>query len=148
MDPIAAVSLVAAVCQLIDFGGKITSKTYEIYTSPSNSLAVNNELTQVASHILDLSEKLSPGLPSEATVSTCYTRDEQALIDICKSCNDVAMELVERLDKLRVNDDGSIWSSFRKAIRHAWSEKELEDLSRRLSALRGALELNVLINLR
>ncbi|EHK96218.1 hypothetical protein M7I_8072 [Glarea lozoyensis 74030] len=130
MDPIAAVSLVAAVCQLIDFGGKITSKTYEIYTSASNSLAVDNELAQVASQILDLSEKLRPGL-SDEIVSICYTQDEQALADICKSCNDVAMELFKKLDKLKTSNDGSKWSSFRKAIRHAWSEKELEELSGR-----------------
>lgn len=79
---------------------------------------------------------------------TCYTRDEQALVDICKSCNDVAMELFQKLVKLRANENASKWSGFRKAIKHAWSERELEDLSRRLSALRGALELNFLVSLR
>ena len=148
MDPIAAVSLVATICQLIDFSGKVVSDTIEISNSAGNSLAVDNELSQAASQISDLSEKLQPGLINDETAPTCYTRDEQALVDICKSCNDVAMELTRKLDKLRSNEDGNKWDSFKKAIRHVWSEKELEDLSRRLSMLRGALELNVLVNLR
>jgi hypothetical protein len=145
MDPIAAVSLVATICQLIDFSSKVISNAHEIYSSASNSLAVNNELSLVATHIFDLSEKLRT---SGEIAPTCHTRDEQALVDICNSCNNVAMELFQKLGKLRDDEDASKWSSFRKAIRHAWSDRELEDLSRRLSALRGALELNVLVNLR
>jgi hypothetical protein len=148
MDPIAAVSLVATICQLIDFSSKVISNTHEIYNSSCNSLAVNNELSQVASQIFDLSEKLRPDHTSGEIAQTCHTRDEQALVDICNSCNDVAMELFQKLGKLRDDENASRWSSFRKAIRHAWSDRELEDLSRRLSALRGALELNVLVNLR
>lgn len=148
MDPIAAVSLVATICQLIDFSSKVISNTHEIFNSASSSLAVDSELSQVASHIFDLSEKLRPGLDNGEISPTCYTRDEQALVDICKSCNDVAVELFRKLEKLRADGDASKWSSFRKTIRHAWSDRELEDLSRRLSTLRGALELNVLVSLR
>ncbi|TVY80314.1 hypothetical protein LSUE1_G006860 [Lachnellula suecica] len=145
MDPIAAVSLVATVCQLIDFSAKVVSYTHEIYKSANGSLTVDNELSQAASHIFDLSEKLHP---DGETAPTCHTRDEQALVDICNSCNVVATELYEKLGKLRDNEAASTWTSFKKAIRHAWSDKERVELSRRLSALRGALELNVLVNLR
>lgn len=148
MDPITAVSLVATICQLIDFSKDVISGTFELYNSANDFIAVDNELNQVASQISDLSQKLRPGLTSDGIAPTCYTRDDQALADICKSCNDVAMELLRKLVKLRVHEDRSKWTSFKKAIRHAWSEKELEDLLRRLSALRGTLELNVLVSLR
>lgn len=84
---------------------------------------------------------------SEA-LQTCHTRDEQALADICDSCHDVAMEMYEKLNKLRVNKNLSKLSSFKEAVKHAWPGEGLEELSKRLSTIRGALELNVLVNLR
>jgi hypothetical protein len=93
MEALAIIGLVGNIVQFVDFIGKLIEKSAQLYHSSEGALAENIDTATATSHLVSLNDKLK----KDAGI----TRDE-ALGNLCKSCNDVADELLAVLDKFKV----------------------------------------------
>jgi hypothetical protein len=142
LDALSAVSLAATIVQFVDFSSKIVSKGYHLYKSADGALP---ELGYVIRDLKSLNARLQ-----YPEISSCLTRDEQSLEDLSSQCSTIATELLGRLEKLSVEQNGRNrkWKSFRQALKSVWSKEALDEMKTTLSGYRSQLELHVLLSLR
>lgn len=145
MDPMTAVALASSIVQFVDFSSKLVSKGHHIYTSANGALSENLDLEAVTVDLSHLTARLK-GYEG----CTCPTKDQQDLLNLASSCDFLADQLMERLEKLKVDKDAKHrkWKSFRQALKAVWSKKELDDMATSLASFRSQLELHILVSLR
>ena len=150
MDPLTALSLAGNIVQFVEYGSKLFSQSRELYRSSEGSLAADHELHLVTSDLRALILKLSNDAPS-LRLSGFKPNAEETSSTFGKVCNEaiaLAEEILSRLDELKVAGKHRAWTSFKQAIKAAWSQKEKDNLTKRLSTLKSALETRVLLSLR
>jgi hypothetical protein len=150
MDPLTALSLAGNIVQFIEFGSKLLSQSRELYRSSRGSLAADHELHLVTSDLRALVLKLRNDASSPRP-SGFQPDAEETSSNFSKVCNEaiaLAEEILSRLNGLKVTGKHRAWASFRQAIKAAWSEKEKDNLTKRLLTLKSALETRVLLSLR
>jgi len=105
MELLSALSLAANVVQSIDFSCNLLSESRQIFQSTSGTSAENDELESVAKHLQEIIAPLwkSAGPnPGKSTISK-----------VIQSCNDVAKDLLEAVEKLKVKErPHRKWRSF------------------------------------
>ena len=152
MEALAAISLVGNVFQFIETGLKIISKGNEAYKSVSGVTEDNQNVNRVTNELHENSRSLSEGL------SNCQLQregpptrsDEDArLIEIAQSCEKLAEDLIDRLEKYKV-EPGQFrrLRSLRQAIEAAWKEKEMESLEATLRSYQRQLDTGIIVSLR
>lgn len=119
----------------VDFGAKLLSATSEFYkrgASPANEVIEFSigQVSAVSTKLLH-SEDLGPDF-------------EQA----CVKTNELAAELLGKLESLKTEGQKKLWKSFQKAIETAWSRDEISDLQARIRTLREAMDTRILVSLR
>jgi WD40 repeat protein len=139
MEILAAIGLAGNIIQFVDFGGKLISKTAEIYKSGAGALVENVDIETTTNDLALLSATLQGSADSA---------DDTALRELCQSCNIVAKRLLSALNKVKVQGNKQKWKSFRKALRSVWSEEDILSLEQRLARLRDELNLRVVVDLR
>lgn len=144
LDPLTALSLAGTICQFVDFSCKVLSATRHVYNSYDGDLTVNRELGLITNEIQDLTAKLTRPMPSTGPLSP----DEQKLKDLCVACNKVAAELIEKLNSLKARGQHQAWQSLQVAVQSAWSRQDLNDLIRRLTMFKEAIESRIVLGLR
>ncbi|KAE9375911.1 hypothetical protein N431DRAFT_481115 [Stipitochalara longipes BDJ] len=147
LDPLTALSVAGTIVQFVDFGTKILSRSRQLYHSTKGALALDEELDLIITHLTKLTAKLIRPLSTPSTENEA-SEEEQALRELCDACNTVAQEMVERLEGFKVDGKHRIFKSVWQALKSIWSEKEANDLVRRLSMFRESLELHILVELR
>jgi hypothetical protein len=150
MDPLAALSIAGNIVQFVEYGSKLLSQSLELYRSSQGSLAADHELHLVTSDLRALVLKLRTD-GSSPRPSRFQPDAEDTSSDFRKVCNEaiaLAEEILSRLDGLKVTGKYRAWTSFKQAIKAAWSQKEKDNLTKRLSTLKSALETRVLLSLR
>lgn len=147
MEPLAALSLAGNIVQFVEFGGKLLKSTRELYkSSVGGTLPINHELALVTSELRVLITKLRQYFPK--TAGNAPDQEVNGGFEkICDEAAKVAEELVRRLDTLKVGGKASKLGSFYYAIRSLWSEKEIAELTARLSVLKESLESKVLFSM-
>ncbi|OCL07618.1 hypothetical protein AOQ84DRAFT_222678 [Glonium stellatum] len=145
MDPLNALSCAGTIVQFVDFSTRILSRTYELYKSPNSIITVNQELDLVATDLFQLSQKLRV---SVRDVTAPDTEDERMLENLCLASSEIATELTTRLNDLRVQGKHRKWKSFQQAIKSVWSERDIMELTQRLSTLRDSVQIHVVVGLR
>lgn len=109
-----------------------------------------NEGVDIVSAIQELhghTQKLR--LSRDGRQSLCVNNYDRALNSICDGCINIANELSDCLEKLKVNGQKHRrWKSFRQAMKTIWKRDDIENLVRRLLLFRGQLELHILGSLR
>ncbi|KAF4633849.1 hypothetical protein G7Y89_g4262 [Cudoniella acicularis] len=147
MDPLTALSLAGNAIQLVQFGTQIVSKCQEIYKSTSGVIIENWDIEAVSHDFQHLSSRLKLSLRGRQP--GCLTEDEHALYAVCEQCIAINDELVTYLNKLKVQGQGHRrWKSFQRALKSVWSKKELDVLTKRLSAYRSQMDLHLLLSLK
>jgi hypothetical protein len=145
MDPLTALSLAGTIVQFVQFATQIVQATV------SGASPVQEELETRTLALRDLIARLRRKRPSDnVSTSLIFPADspDKTLQILCDGCAATADELLARLDRLRVEGKHKMWKNFQNAIKSAWTQKELESLSRRLSEFRTALDTHVLANLK
>ena len=137
MDPLTALSVAGTVVQFVDFGMKLISTTAELYRSAEGALAVNKELEMAITDLSSVGKKLSHQGSLGPDIE-----------EICTKTAALASELLQKLEGLKVQGRNRVWTSFRQAVKTAWSREEIESLQRRMEMLRRMLDTNVLVSLR
>jgi len=147
MDPLTALSVASSVIQFVDFGSKLITNVYHIYTSANGVLAENLDLEATTYDLSQLMIRLSP---SQHEKFTCNTKEQQDLEDLVLACAALASQLLKALQKLKVDKDTKDrkWMGFRQALRAVWSKKDLDEMAERLAGLKNQLEFHTIVSLR
>jgi hypothetical protein len=138
MDPLTVVSLVATIAQLIEFGSQVVSKSTELYRSGKGALEENIDLEAATTDLVKLSENLK----------VLTTVADNGLGTLCEACDKVATQLLQTLDKIKLNKGDRKWQSFWKALKSIWSKKGVQELEHRLVRLQEELNLHIIVGLR
>ena len=139
MEILAAIGLVGNIVQFVDFGSKLISELAQIYRSAEGALEENIDTETATYHLLLLNDKLKDSATSTG---------DKTLLDLCEACHTVARDLLEALNKVKVNGKQQKWKSIWKALRSVWSKEAIEELERRLEKLRTELNLHIVVDLK
>ena len=149
LDPLTALGLTSNLLQLVDVSIKLVSKGRSIHGSAHGTLVENSELELVAN---DLARLISQTAADSAKVSGLPQKEigslENAFGELSRSSGDVAEELLQKLEKLKVEGKHRRWKSFRQALKSVWTREEINALANRLANLRAQLDSRILFSLR
>lgn len=149
MDPLTALSLAGTIVQLVDFGTKIVRGTYNVYRSTTAALPVNEELEIITRDLAVLATKLRRPLQAEdISAGLLHNTQQVALQSLCDQCVRVADKLLARLEGLKVKGKKQAWRSFQHAIKAAWAQKEVDELTATLSKYRASIHTYLQLSLR
>jgi hypothetical protein len=149
MDPLTALSVAGTIVQLVDFGTKILRGSFSVYRSASGALPVNDELEIITRDLTVLATKLRRPLYAEDVPTIeLHSIQDRALRDLCDNCARVADKLLDRLNGLRVQGRHQMWRSLQHAIRTAWAQNEVDELTTTLSRYRTSIQTHILSSIR
>ena len=138
MESLAAVSLAGNVLQFLNFAGAAISKTRQIHASTSGTLKEHDDLEGITTDLKNLASRLQ----------TSTEPVDSVLAQLCRSCSEVADELLTSLKCLVVRGKIKRSDSFRKALKALWGKEKLRSLEERLAGFRQELVLHVAVDLR
>lgn len=147
MEPLSALSVAAAVAQFIHFGCSIVSKTKEIHFSTQGTSIRFTELEVATKRILVLNDQLEA---SRQLNTGGLVEDSPVLEEIHTDCVTIAQNLLDRLNKLKINGDhkNRRWKSFRQALKSVCSKGEIDEMARKLQGHQKELDCHILMSLR
>ena len=149
IDPITLVGLAASVVQIVDTTGRLVSKSIEIYQSSSGTSQENSELEKIVLDLQFTNAKLAK-FPLQLGPGNVIDPDDMAIRELCCGCNEVADELLGRLEKLKLapgNGESKKFKSFKYALKSAWTKKELDALYARVEAYKDQMQMRILVSL-
>ena len=132
LDPLTALSLAASVVQFVEFGGKLISKSHEIYISTNGATKENATIGEVTADIKSISRRLV----KQSDTIHGSSPDEVELTNLANSCEELADDLLRLLANLKVAPGASKWEAFKKAVLTARKEGHVQDLEKRLGKVR------------
>ena len=155
MDPLTAFSVAGTVIQFVDFGSKLLSGSVELFKSSTGSLKPIHELQVVSSDLSSVIVKLRQvtrisfseiGRP----LAEDDQRQENSFLEICDEAGDIATEILDKLDSLRIkkgkkSGKHKAWESFKAALNTALSKKEIDSLRQRLATLQSSLQSGTML---
>lgn len=147
LDPLTALSVAGTVVQFVDYATRLVSKGQQIYRSVDGALLENLELQTVTEDLFKLSNRLNTSV-HQGVSSKQLSLDEQALESLAIACRDIAQELLEHLERLKVKGETRKLKSFYKALKSVWNKADLDDLVERLSRYREELEVHLLVSIK
>lgn len=139
-DPVASLGLAANIVQFVDFSHRLLSESKAIYNSATGASADNDVIETVASDLDLLNAKLTA--PSAAGAIP------ESMRSLASQCKDVARELLDVLEKIKVKGSHRKWKSFVQALRSVWRKDEIEELVRRMERLRNEMHYRLQIMMR
>ena len=142
-DPVTATGLAGNIVQFVQFASDIVSKFREIYTSAAGAARETIDLVTLAEN--DIALQLRTSLQSPRVVSA-LTKEDQQLENVRIQCREIATELLEALDMLKVKGTPGKWKSFKKALKTVWEEKKLEAMGERLAAFNSLVTRHIVID--
>lgn len=171
MDPLSALSISTAVVQFLDFGNKVLSKSTEIYNSTQGASLENQHVEAVAANMLDLSRQLEEqesklswqisGPISESEARSRRHRSSQwkkeldirekrqeELLSIVTACKKSAIELLNVVERLKVQGPNTKWKVFRQALCTVWRTEQVDAMMVRLERYRDQLNTLLLTSIR
>jgi len=169
MDIVSVLAVTGGVIQFVDFCtnflSKVVSKRGEVYKAMQEGsvedgfAAVDEILGRDAKIISTMNAKMQSPLRLSGS-SAGANRAEKALVELCERCSAIAAEITNDLDGLKAKSfqikDQKNWklgmdnrtSSFLSTFKAVWTEDNLNNTTRRLSVVKNAIEVNILVSIR
>ena len=135
IDPIAALGLAGNIVQFVDFSCKILQDTKSLYASSTGASAENDVIETICNDLINLNNAL--------TVSSEPDAIYRSIRNLACNCQGVAVELLQLLDKIRVQGPKRKWKSFIQAVRSVWKKEQIEELVRRMERLRNETQFHL-----
>jgi hypothetical protein len=161
IDPFSALSVASAVVQFLDFGCQVISKARHINHSADGVSIDHAQSEAAAKRLVILAEgmraSLQLGSATNAVAGNEFVLlsrhsmpEDEAIKVLCSSCTEIANQLIEKFDKLRLTNGTKHrrWKSLRQALKSVWSKKGIDDVTEKLNGYRRELEGHVLLSLR
>jgi hypothetical protein len=144
LDPLTALGLASNIVQLIQFTSDLVAKGRDIHQSTDGALVENLELEAITKSLRELSVEVA----SPVSEGSHLTKVEEQLQQLCEGCQNVADELLDVIQKLKIQGLHKRWTSFRQALTSVWKEDEIQALSIRLERYRRQIDTTLLLSLR
>lgn len=134
--------------QFVDFSSKLITASVQLYKK--GELDVHAQASSATNDILDFTVKLRRTLcaPDE---SATLTEDDILLESICEGCDDLARDLLARLDKLKAPEKNklgrNIWPTLTAAFQSIWTKEELLNIKERLKEYRSQIDSRIIQSL-
>lgn len=148
LDPLTTLSVAGNVVQFADFGVKILTKGFELYSSVDGAPPYNRELEIIADDLKSLTARIRNSIWSHNECSP-VTEEEQTLERLTKECDRVADTLLRLLESLKVQpkDKQRKWQSFHQALRSMWSAEKIDGIAKRLKDVRAQIDTHILADM-
>jgi hypothetical protein len=148
MEPITALGLAANVCQFVEFAAKIVSKGQKLRNAPEGLLIEHANIYSATRRVIELNNRLvaSAKEHSEHTGVLGNPADDQ-IQRACKEINQVAADLIEALEKLRLPKNAGRWKSMRQAVKTVVGKNGVEKMKNDLMVHRQRLDTALLTSL-
>ena len=143
LDPLSALSLAAAVVQFVDFGSQLIAGGYAAYHSSSGTTAEDADAQSLARDLELLCTCLATAPPGDATK---YSKDEKELISLAEKCQQIAKELRELIETLKVSGTGAMrgLEAARKAVLRTTKKSRIEELQKQLDTVKTQVNTRLL----
>lgn len=141
MDPIGAIGLAASLVSIVDFANKVVKKTYEVCKSASGATTENIHIDTMVSDL----QKLTEGVGRETMGNSVH---EIALKELSVKCENVATEVIQLLNKLKIDGQHSAWKSFKVSINSMRKSREIDELQKRLGQYRSEILIRLTLVLK
>ncbi|KAM0801408.1 hypothetical protein BDR22DRAFT_170963 [Usnea florida] len=136
MDPLSAISLAGNIAQFLSYATKLVSKGHALYKSSEGALTENLDLEVIANNLTDINSRVIQSYNRTPSTATNLFLDHQSLKSIAESCDNVAKQLLDILQKLKVQGSHRTWKSVRQAFKSVWSKAHIDDLRGRMEGYR------------
>lgn len=115
MDPLSAIGLPGNVFQLFDFGGKLVSGSLELYRFMDGASSTNKILETINKDVTELGARLiHAGRGADNTISS---ETGTWNLSLARSCNELGMEFLSDLERLKVKRKDKKWESAWMALK-------------------------------
>ena len=148
MDPFTAIGVASNVIQIVDFSTRLVSKGQKIYKSADGTLAENVDTDTVAKDLGLLNRKLQTSFSRASKNGGDLNEDDQSLLHLCEKCHALSVELLSKLEKLKVIGKHRKWKSARQALKSVCGKDDIEHFASRLGLYRDEINLNITVSLR
>ncbi|KAF2183956.1 hypothetical protein K469DRAFT_634657 [Zopfia rhizophila CBS 207.26] len=147
MELLTAIGLAANIVQFVEFGARLLSEANEVYHSTTGLTNEHVELQDIAENLKQMVNRLNTPYHdlSRKSLSSFHPAGVE-INGIASSAKTVADDLIAVIQKLKVNDASKRgWRSFRQALSTLWNKDKIENLQKRLDALRNQLSAHTII---
>ena len=142
MEALAAISLVAAVAQFVDYSHRLLSSTAEIVQSADGATAEALKTECIVSHVQQLSEALATPSAPEPSGATIPETEAAALRDLASLCRDECTALLYAVRSVKATGSGrSYYGSFKAALKNAIGAKKLATMQTTIGMAQAAISL-------
>ena len=146
MDPLAALSLIANVIQVVDAAKKAATACYQFYKlgAPIEHLQteyVSGQLHQAYSTLFN-------SMQSYHTLAIPLLKSGLDLSDLCTRCCQTALTLQCELQSLQKSSDGGKREAFNKFVLSKRKAKDIRILEEALAEYQKTLDSRILIDVR
>ena len=150
MDPTSALSVAAAVVQLVDFGRSLLSGTLEIYNSASGLTNKSSDIAAIASDLSALSKEVEDRLSATQSTAATASLSEDIFVRLCGDCRAIADELQDAVSTVQAKINSSskyarLTYSFLSVLREKWSTNDIESIHGRLKEVQQRITTAVLV---
>lgn len=147
MDPISALSLAANIFAVISFCGEVLKTAKQIHARGTTEH--HTELAVLATGMRGTARRLTESLGSlqGAVNGTCMSQADRELIHLGLECEKLGSHLSSLLDNIG-STKSSTWGTVKKTWQTMLSKSEIERKGKSLDAMRGQLNLRVVVSLR
>ncbi|KAK3695658.1 hypothetical protein B0T22DRAFT_478288 [Podospora appendiculata] len=142
MDPLAVLSIAAAVAQFIDFTAGVISAGSGIFRSAKGAAADNLALEAVCSNLVALGDQLDIAIDARG-----LSHSARGLKQLSAQCKSDCNELLTLLDKVKVQVGSAgpqrLWKSIKAGLGTAWNARVIQDFEKRLERAQRLMVLHV-----
>lgn len=143
LDPFTSLGVAAAIVQFVDFGSKLVVEGYGAYKSAEGAPQEVIDTQKLAKDLESLCEQLATLPPADAIR---YSQNETQLQSVARKCQELAKDLFNLLDALKIDTKGLIrrWDAVRQAVKRVWKRGKIEKLQKELGNVRAQVNTHLL----
>jgi hypothetical protein len=137
MDPLTAVGLAGNIITFVDFSIEVLYRARQLYDSASGATAENEELeglTKNLKALADRTQRRPSNIPQKGHFRLSIS-SETVLDNLSQQCIQVADELLETLESIKVKGDGKARKSAIQAVKTLWKQDRIDALQRRIDRI-------------
>jgi len=145
MDPITSLGVASSAIQIIDFGVRFLSQVKELSDSAKLDLDEFAPLRQEATQLRSLNGILIDAVRRRKELHESNPIEKE-ILSICAQSNDVARDLIEKLDHVSKSKKPGKADALGTVLRAMMGRKDIKKHHARLLKFRDSLVTTILIN--
>ena len=134
MDPVSAIAVAAAACQLTEQVSKISGGLYRYFEKVKDAPKLSRELRREALLLSDVLEDLRSALPIETHVKSLSKPQNTSMRNSVEEFEEVVKKMAERVE---VKENGLSW----ERLRWPFDQKENEMYHEKLARFKSTFQL-------